>query len=232
MEMNQDSESRGISRLAALEAALYAAGRPIEIGRLKHVLRTKSDKVVLRLVRELAARYDTRDSALEVRRLSESRVLLQVRPKFTKMVKRITNRPLLTSGPLKTLSYIAYYQPVPQMKVISDRGCHIYRHLKLMEEMGLIAREKTSDREITIRTTPYFSDYFGFSEDPQKFRLQLHRMFSRMKIHKLDNGNGNHEGQVNTAKPSASGVEMLTDPGNRLPEGLAEYPGATHQGSK
>ena len=222
-------------RLAILEAALYAAGRPLDIGHLKQILHSRSDKNVLKLVRELTNKYASRDSALEIKELPGGRIILQLRSKFSKMIRRVSNKPLLTGGPLKTLSFIAYHQPVTQMRVISERGGHIYGQLKMMEEMGLITRERTGDKEIVVRTTPYFSDYFGFSEDPQKTRLQLHRMFSRMKITKLDNGNGHEPPQAEEklTEPS-TGVEPLisTNSGDGLSQRLTQYPGAPDQGSK
>lgn len=182
------NNSRNIERLAMLEAALYSAGRPVDIESLKFVVGTKSNNVIQKLIGELAFRYEARYSALEIKILSKKRAVMRLKDVFEITVKRFTNRPLLTSGPLKTLSYIAYHQPVEQVKVVADRGTHVYSHLKMMEEMGLIVRERLNGRGYIIETTPYFADYFGFGHDPMKSRLQLRQMFSTMKIHKLDNG--------------------------------------------
>ncbi len=224
--MSQSRELRQARRLAMLEAALYAAGRPVEVKSLKRVVRTRSEKVVLKLVRELARRYEARGSALEIKELPGNRVIMRLRTKFNRMVKRFAHRPLLTSGPLKTLSYIAYHQPVEQMKVIVDRGSHAYAHLRMMEEMGLITRERVGGKTVIVKTTPYFADYFGFSHNPLKSRLQLRQMFSRMRITKLDNGNGGGAGSM-----ALSPAETLADPGDGLAERLAEYPSAANQGS-
>lgn len=233
--MSQISEIREVGRLAMLEAALYAAGRPVEIEALKRAVRTKSERVVLKLLRELAKRYELRESSLEVKELPERRVILKPKAKFIKMVKRYNKKPLLTSGPLKALSYIAYYQPVEQTKVILDLGVHVYSNLKMMEEIGLISRERTEEKGVVVRTTPYFADYFGFSNNPQKSRLQLRRIFNRMKIPKLDNGNGKSQGEEELREtPSTEPLmpEILADAGDGLPEGLAEYPGPAHEGSE
>ena len=182
------SNHRDMERLAMLEAALYAAGRPVDLESLKLVVGTRSDKVVLRLVEELSLRYEARRSALEVKTIPGERAVMRLKDVFERSVKRFTNRPLLTSGPLKTLSYIAYHQPVEQIKVVADRGTHVYSHLKMMEEMGLITRERLNGRGYIIETTPYFSDYFGFGHDPYKSKIQLRQMFSTMRIHKMENG--------------------------------------------
>lgn len=177
-----------MQRLATLEAALYSAGRPLDIDSLKLVVRTKSDKVILRLIRELSLRYEARRSALEIKVLPEDRAVMRLKQIYDVTVKRFTTRPLLTIGPLKTLSYIAYHQPVQQSQVIEDRGNHVYAHLKQIEEMGLITRERNNRKGTTVETTSYFSDYFGFGQDPQKSKIQLRQMFNQLNIHKLDNG--------------------------------------------
>ena len=218
--MNTSREQREAKRLALLEAALYAAGRPVSIESLKLVVRTRSEKIVLKLLGELAKRYSARGSALEVKELPGDRVILQLKTQFSKMVRRFTKRPLMTRGPLKTLSYIAYNQPVEQMKVVADRGSHVYSHLRRMEEMGLITRDRPEGKGVIVNTTTYFSDYFGFSYDPIKTKLQLSRIFNTMKITKLDNGNGESKNLMATP-PISLDVPMEMEDG--LPEKFAGY---------
>ena len=179
--------NRKIERIAMLEAALYAAGRPVTISDLMNVIRTKSEKVIKSLLQDLAIKYEVRKSALEVRLLPDGLAVMRLKEQYDETVKRFTNRPLLSSGPLKTLSYIAYHHPVEQTQIIADRGNHVYSHLKKMEEMGLITREKVNGSYI-VETTPYFSEYFGFGHDPMKSKIQLRRIFSDLKIKKLENG--------------------------------------------
>jgi len=179
--------NRNSERIAMLEAALYAAGRPVNISDLMNVIRTKSEKVIKSLLQDLAIKYEVRKSALEVRLLPDGLAVMRLKEQYDETVKRFTNRPLLSSGPLKTLSYIAYHHPVEQTQIIADRGNHVYSHLKKMEEMGLITREKVNGSYL-VETTPYFSEYFGFGQDPMKSKIQLRRIFSDLKIKKLENG--------------------------------------------
>jgi len=172
-------------KIAMLEAALYAAGRPVDLNDLMLVIRTKSEKVIKSLLHDLAIKYEVRKSALEVRLIPGDRAVLRLREQYDDTVKRFSNRPLLSSGPLKTLSYIAYHQPVEQTQIVADRGSHIYSHLKKMEELGLIIREKVNGSYM-VETTPYFSEYFGFGHDPMKSKIQLRKIFSELKIKKID----------------------------------------------
>jgi hypothetical protein len=78
---------------------------------------------------------------------------------------------------------------------VEYRGNHIYSHLKRMEDMGLITRERNENRAYVLETTPFFADYFGFGTDPSNTRIQLRRIFNQIKIHRLDNGEGESAGK-------------------------------------
>jgi len=164
--------------LALLEAALYVAGRPLDLKTLGSILKTRSKRKVQRLVRMLMKEYANRNTALEILELKDERFVLQLKAEYTPQVQRLVKRPLLSIGPLKTLAYIAYKQPVSQMRVITVRGRHAYAHIKQLEEMGLITREK-SGRSSILRTTSYFADYFGLSHDIVTMKRQLKRVFSQ-----------------------------------------------------
>jgi len=166
-------------KLTELEAALYSAGHPLDMEELMQALGSRSEKMVLRYVEELRAKLKTRGGALEVKTLPGNRAVMQLKSEYSKMVRQYTNRPLLTVGPLKTLGYIAYNQPIEQAQVLSYRGVHVYTQLKLLEDMALIGRERT-EKGVIIRTTPFFSDYFDLSPDPGKSRLQVIQLFSNL----------------------------------------------------
>lgn len=162
--------------LVLIEAALYVAGRPLEINELCSVLNTRSKKKVQQLSQELSAAYAARNTAMEILQLKDERLVMQVKAEFTPIVKRLVNRPLLSSGPLKTLSYIAYRQPVTSKRVIEVRGQHAYGHIKLLREMDLVTTER-SGRSIVLKTTDYFADYFGLTMDTTTLKRDLKRIF-------------------------------------------------------
>ena len=170
----QDEKMR--HELALLEAALYVAGRPLTLKELGSILKTRSKKKVKNLAKILMEEYAKRKSALEILELKDERYVLQLKADYTPRVRRLVNRPLLSSGPLKTLSYIAYRQPVSQKKVVEVRGHHAYGHIKLLKEMGLVAGERKG-RSTVLRTTEYFADYFGLSHDTATMKRELKRVF-------------------------------------------------------
>jgi segregation and condensation protein B len=162
--------------LALVEAALYVAGRPLGLNDLCSVLGTRSKKKAKKFVTFLMEEYSVRNTALEVLALKDERYVLQLKADFTPLVKKFVNRPLLSSGPLKTLSYIAYRQPISQKRVIDVRGQHAYGHIKVLKEMGLVVSER-SGRSMSLRTTDYFADYFGLTQDTAAMKKELKRIF-------------------------------------------------------
>ena len=176
-EKQTPNTNEGIQRsLALLEAALYVAGRPLNINELCSVLKTRSKNKVKKLVKTLMREYASRKTALEILELKDERYVLQLKAEFTPHVRKLVNRPLLSIGPLKTLSYIAYRQPVSQKRVIEVRGHHAYGHIKLLKEMGLVASER-GGRSTVLRTTEYFADYFGLSHDTATMKKELKNVF-------------------------------------------------------
>jgi len=161
---------------ALLEAALYVAGRPLDLKSLGSIIKTRSKRKVQRLVRILMEEYKNRETALEILELEDKRFVLQLKAEYSPQVQRLAIRPLLSKGPLKTLSYIAYRQPVLQPQVVDVRGHHAYGHLRQLESMGLISRERIG-RTRLLRTTGFFADYFGLSHDLRTMKRQLKRVF-------------------------------------------------------
>ena len=174
-EQVHDAE-RKIHCLALLEAALYIAGRPLDLNELCQVIGSRSKKRAMFYVDMLMQEYRARNTALEILALKNERYVLQVKAEFTPLIKKLVNRPLLSSGPLKTLSYIAYRQPISQKRVIEVRGQHAYGHVKMLKDMGLIMSER-SGRTLALKTTDYFSDYFGLTTDTSTMKKDLKKIF-------------------------------------------------------
>ncbi len=176
-EVEQVQEAgRKAHHLALIEAALYVAGRPLDLNELCQVVGSRSKKRTQSYIETLIKEYSGRNTALEILALKNERYVLQVKAEFTHLIKKLVNRPLLSSGPLKTLSYIAYRQPISQKRVIEVRGQHAYGHVKMLKDMGLILSER-SGRTLALKTTDYFSDYFGLTTDTSIMKKDLKKIF-------------------------------------------------------
>jgi segregation and condensation protein B len=171
-----ENEEKRKHQLALIEAALYIAGRPLDLNELCQVIGSRSKKKAVKYCEILKAEYAARSTALEILALKDERYVLQVKAEFTPLIKKLVNRPLLSSGPLKTLSYIAFRQPVTQKRVIDVRGQHAYGHVKMLKDMGLIESQR-SGRSLALKTTSYFADYFGLTQDPSLMKRELRKIF-------------------------------------------------------
>ena len=163
-------------KLRLLEAALYVSGRPLNLKTLGSVIGVRSKKEVQRLARVLLKEYRNRNTSLEILELKDERFVMQLKPRYTPKVRKLARRPLLSTGPLKTLSYIAFRQPVPQSQVVDVRGSHAYRHIKELQRMGLISKEKVG-KDLVLKTTQFFADYFGLSPNLSVMKRQLKKLY-------------------------------------------------------
>lgn len=120
--------------LTLVEAALYVSGRPLGLRTLSSILGIRSKSKVLKIAQSLAERYNSYNGALDVLEVKDQRFVMQLKAKYSPRAKKVSLHPILTTGPLRTLSYVAYHQPVHQTRVIDARGNHSYKHLKLLEE--------------------------------------------------------------------------------------------------
>jgi len=164
-----------------IEAALYAAGRPLDLGSLASLINVKSSAIVKSLAEQLMKRYEETNGALELVRLQDGRYVMQLRSDLAQGVMKLVTKRLLTRGPLKTLSFIAIKQPVTQAYVVKVRGNLAYGHVRTLYEKGLISEERLGRTKV-LKTTSAFADYFNLSNDPRLMRNQLQKIFEQQKI--------------------------------------------------
>ena len=167
-------------QVALVEAALYVAGRPLDLKTMANVAGTRSKKKVRRLAKTLLENYKNRETALEILEVEGERFVMQLKTEYTVRVRKLSTKPLLSAGPLKTLSYIAFRQPVLQTQVVEVRGHHSYGHLKQLEEMELIAREGNGKKRV-LKTTQFFADFFGLSHELKIMKRQLKTLFKELE---------------------------------------------------
>jgi len=169
------------TKLALVEAALYVTGKPLDLKTLGSVVGFRSEDKTRDLARTLKDKYGKDGGSLEVLELSDGRFVMQLKPQYVRHVKRLATRQLLTPGPMKTLSFIAFKQPVTQSYLAKVRGNLAYSHVKQLRETGLIAEEKLG-RTKMLRTTPNFADYFNLSHDMAAMKKQLEKVFDNIKM--------------------------------------------------
>ncbi|HLQ06390.1 MAG TPA: SMC-Scp complex subunit ScpB [Nitrososphaerales archaeon] len=158
--------------MAKVEAALYAAGRPLTVDEIAHVAGTASERKATAVAREIARTVNGTMQAVEVVEYPGPKFAMQLKAQYTQTARKFATRPLLSKAALRTLSFIAFFQPITSAELVQRRGSTTYQHLKELEEVGFIAEERQG-RSKVYRTTVRFAEYFGLSTDLTTMKRQL-----------------------------------------------------------
>jgi segregation and condensation protein B len=159
---------------ARIEAALYSSGRALDAEQLAKAAGISSKKRAMDEAKAIQSRMKSMLSAIEVVEYPGQRYAMQLKAEYTNVARRFATKPLLSKAALRTLSFIAYFQPISSADLALRRGSQAYDHLKDLEEVGFLAWERKG-RSKLYRTTTEFSEYFGLSVDPQTLKHQLER---------------------------------------------------------
>ena len=159
---------------AKIEAALYSSGRALDAEQLARAAGISSKKRAMDEAKAIQSRMKSMLSAVEVVEYPGQRYAMQLKAEYTNVARRFATKPLLSKAALRTLSFIAYFQPISSADLALRRGSQAYDHLKDLEEVGFLAWERKG-RSKLYRTTTEFSEYFGLSVDPQTLKHQLER---------------------------------------------------------
>lgn len=146
--------------MARIEAALYAAGKPLSIKEIQQAAGTNSASKAARLARAIAKKTNSTMQALEILELEDGSFVMQLKLQYNNIVRKFASKPFLANSVLKTLSCIAYMQPVSSKQLVELRGSQVYAHLKLLLQTGFIKYEKVGRNKI-YRTSRKFQEYFG-----------------------------------------------------------------------
>lgn len=148
---------------ARIETILYSSGRPLSLDEIVLASGLTSKTRVNRILANLIEKTKSVFKAIEITRLEDGNFVLQVKPIYTPLVRKFAQRPVISSGALRTLSYIAYEQPLNSRRLLQIRGSQVYNHLRELIQMGFIEFEKVGRLKI-YKTTKKFQIYFGITD--------------------------------------------------------------------
>jgi segregation and condensation protein B len=149
-----------------LEAALFAAGRPIPIEELAALDPEASPAAIALALDEIRECYDTGGHGVELVELAGGWQIL-TRAEYTETIERaqLATRPQrLSAAALETLAIIAYRQPIGRAEIEEIRGVSVGGMLKTLLERGLIdvvGRADGVGRPLLYGTTPAFLEQFA-----------------------------------------------------------------------
>ena len=148
-----------------IEALLFSAGRNLSVEELSQLIRSNPEEVKSALA-ELKMEYDEKSSSLMLANEGDF-WKLAVREPFLPLVRKIVTETELSKTILETLAVIAFKYPIKQSDLIKIRTNKAYDHLKGLEEMGYITRQKHG-RTNLIKLTQRFFEYFDLPEEKVK----------------------------------------------------------------
>ena len=165
-----DNENESMARL---EAALYSAGRPMSVEELIRASGTESRAKTLNLLTKLIQKAKGAFKAIEIVILPDGSYVFQLKPEYSSTIgRRYASKPILPKATQKTLSYIAYEQPISSKQLVEVRGTGVYSHLKELSQLDFIEHQNVGRIKI-YNTTEKFRKYFGIQGDADTLRQKL-----------------------------------------------------------
>ena len=159
---------------ARIEAALYSSGRALDADQLAGAAGITSKKRATEVAKAIAVSLKSALSAVEIVEYPGPRFAMQLKAEYTSVARRFATKPLLSKAALRTLSFIAYFQPISSTDLAARRSSAIYEHVKDLEEVGFLVSVRKG-RSKLYSTTPEFAEYFGLSTDVPSMKRQLER---------------------------------------------------------
>ena len=157
---------------ARLESALYSAGRPLTIEELIRASGTENRTKTLNLLNSIMKKTKSSFKAIEIVTLPDGSYVFQLKPEYSSTVRRYASKPILPKATLKTLSYIAYMQPISSKQLVETRGSGVYTHLKELRQLDYIENQNIGRMKI-YHTTEKFQKYFGIQGDSDSLKQKL-----------------------------------------------------------
>ena len=143
------------------EAALFMSPKPLAVSQLMEITGSQDYTQTKNLLLEFIKEFNSKDSALEIVQ-TEDRFQMRVKPELNEKVAKLASEAMFHKGMMKTLSLIAFRQPITQAAVIKYRNTKAYDHIAKLLEEGFITKEQRG-RTFVLRTTKKFLGQFGSS---------------------------------------------------------------------
>lgn len=157
---------------ARIEAALYSAGRPLSIEELIKASGTESRTKTINTLNNIMKKVKSSFKAIEIVTLPDDSYVFQLKPEYSSTIRRYASKPILQNATLKTLSYIAYMQPISSKQLVETRGTGVYSHLKELRQLDYIEHQNVGRLKIYTTTTK-FQKYFGIQGDSESLKQKL-----------------------------------------------------------
>ncbi len=157
MDQNQDNIKNKV------EALLFSSARRMNIEEISELSGIKDIEAIKKSLNELKMDYSSRGGSVALIE-DGNHWKLNVKDHYLPIVQKIVSRTELDKPLMETLAVIAWKYPILQSEVIRIRHNKAYDHLKQLDEIGFISRNKFGrTRKITL--TEKFFEYFDLPSE-------------------------------------------------------------------
>jgi len=160
----------GVKEDRMVESVLFSASKPIGMNEIKEATGLSKSKVEVAL-ENLIQTYNVdrkNETSIEVVKAGD-KYTMQVKKKFVDKSIMIA-KPEIQSHLLKTLTLIAFHQPIKQSNLRRLIGPRVYDHVDELVDLKLIHSKPHGSTEM-LTTTKLFPEYFGInSTKPEEIR--------------------------------------------------------------
>ncbi|QLH74730.1 MAG: SMC-Scp complex subunit ScpB [Methanomassiliicoccales archaeon] len=140
-----------------VEAVLFSAGRPLRAAEISDATGL-SQTEVRKAIKKLISIYDGRSSAIVITRTGLN-YSMQLRDEVAQYSIQFADKDLSDSE-LRTVSIIAYNQPILQSDLAKLMGSDVYEDVRALRRAGLVSGKKKGQTWL-LTTTTKFSEKFG-----------------------------------------------------------------------
>ena len=160
----------GIKEQRLVESVLFSASKPVSINEIKEATSLTPNKIK-KTLDELIDDYNVKrkdETSMEIIKAGD-KFTIQVKKKYVDQSVMIA-KPEIESNLLKTLTLIAFHQPLKQSNLRRMIGTKAYEHVDELASMKLIHTKKHGSTEM-LTTTKLFPEYFGIdTTNPEEIR--------------------------------------------------------------
>lgn len=168
----------GVKEKRLVESVLFSASKPASISKIKQATNLSRNQIKTTL-NELIEDYNVtrkNETSMEVIKAGD-KYAMQVKKKYADM-RVFISKPEIERKLLKTLTLIAFHQPVKQSNLRRMIGEKVYEQVDELVELKLIHTKKHGSTEM-LTTTKLFPEYFGIkSTDPDEIKTVLMKNIS------------------------------------------------------
>jgi len=148
-----------------IEALLFSSARRMKTEDIARMCKSRIEDVGP-LLAQLKQEYEEKNGSIQLLRDADA-WKLTVRDEHTDVVAQVVSNTELNKAVMETLAVIAFKYPIRQSEIIKIRNNKAYDHLRELEDLGYITRQRYGRTKL-IKLTQKFFDYFDLPQEKLK----------------------------------------------------------------